>query len=77
MAVMLQYKERDKTQQNFTMGIHNIIISELLECNGSEDTFLRKRQIISKQNCYCLPLHNYVSTQLVLKIYEYYLTTQL
>lgn len=31
MAVMLQYKERDKTQQNFTMGIHNIIRSELLE----------------------------------------------
>lgn len=53
MAVMLQYKERDKTQQNFTMGIHNIIRSELLECNGSEDTLLRKRQIISKQNCYC------------------------
>lgn len=57
MAVMLQYKERDKTQQNFTMGIHNIIRCELLECNGSEDTLLRKRQIISKQNCYCLPLH--------------------
>lgn len=57
MAVMLQYKERDKTQQNFTMGIHNINRSEILEFNGSEDTLLRKRQIISKQNCYCLPLH--------------------